>query len=440
MRPLLSQYCLVLDGVAGDGRVVVHDLLTDTGVLVKRRVAEDPGRALAEGDPEAAEMRQCGMLFDADQDPHGDRWLAEYWLSKRRLGSSTAFFTYVLTLHCNLKCTYCYQSPLTERSRMTPELATKAADWSIRVAQANRVRELIAIYFGGEPMLEPEILRTISGRLKAAAAAYHWSYRAKAVTNGTLLTPELVTSLADAGLSALQVTLDGPATQHDQRRIGAAGQPTYQRILDGIRACRGRLQVTIRVNVDRQNLPELGDFLETLGRLRTEGYIASVDLAGVMDPENQIPHCQQFGLAEVDYVSSVEPLYERAQSLGLPPANRVLPGPCPAVCDGSWVISPAGELYRCHHLLGNPQWSCGNIQSGAEPNHLYHQFVSMDPRNGECADCPYMPTCYGGCRYRAIVEGKRLDQVSCYRKEYDHAIPVFLKTYYRNLLEGKIAG
>ncbi len=439
MQLRLSRYCLVLDDVAEDGRVVVHDLLTDTGVLVRKQVAEDPGRALAAGDPEAAEIQKCGMLFDVDQDPDGDRWLAEYWLSKRRLGSATAFFTYVLTLHCNLKCTYCYQAPISERSRMTPELAQKAADWSIRVARANGVHELIAIYFGGEPMLEPEILQTISGRLKAAAVTNRWSYRAKAVTNGTLLTPELVDSLADAGLSALQVTLDGPAAVHDLRRIGAGGQPTYQRILDGIRACRGRLQVTIRVNVDRQNLPELSGFLETLGRLRAEGYIASVDLAGVMDPENQIPHCQQYGIAEADYASSIEPLYDRAQSLGLPPANRVLPGPCPAVCDGSWVISPAGELYRCHHLLGDPRWSCGNIQSG-EPNHVYHQFVSVNPRNSGCTDCPYMPVCYGGCRYRAIVEGRKLDEASCYRKDYDHAIPVFLKTYYRHVLEGKIAG
>lgn len=440
MHPRLSRYCLVLDGVAGPGRVVVHDLLTDTGVLVSERVVRDPGLALTEGNPEATELLKSGMLFDEEENPEGDRWLAEYWLGKRRLGSASAFFTYVLTLHCNLKCTYCYQAPIGQRSRMTPETALAAAEWSIGVAEANRVQEFIAIFFGGEPLLEPAILQAISGHLKAAAAANGWSYRATAVTNGTMLTPELAFALAEVGIAAVQVTIDGPPAMHDQRRVNAAGQGTYQRILEGIRACRDRLQVTIRVNVDRQNLAELYGFLETLAQMKADGTIASVDLAGVMDPENQISHCQQFGISETDYAQVIEPLHRRAQSLGLPPATRILPGPCPAVCDGSWVIAPTGDLYRCHHLLGSPEWSCGNVQGGKEPNHLYHQFVTTDPRSEECSACPYMPTCFGGCRYRAIIEGKGLGEATCFRRNYDRSFPAFLKTYYRNLLEGKIAG
>jgi uncharacterized protein len=429
----LSRYCIVMGDLAGPGQVVVHDILTGTGLLIREEVLGNVQASIDAGHPDALELKRAGLLYDAEACPEGDALRADYWLGKRRMGTSSSFFTYVLTLHCNLRCVYCYQATLSERSRMSAETARAAAAWSIGIGDANRIGEFIAVFFGGEPLLEMEALVEISGRLKAAATARGWSYRALVVTNATLLTPDLAGALCEAGVSGAQITIDGPRDAHDRRRVGAAGEGTFDRVLAGVENCFGKLAVSLRINLDRDNLPLFGGFLPTVAGWKRRGLIANIDLAGVTDPEGNSEYCQIQALSEDDFSETFLPLIEQARLAGVPPASRVLAGPCPALCDGSWVVAPDGDLFRCHHLVGDPRWVCGNVHQG-EPNHLYHRFLTVEPRSAECRDCPFMPACYGGCRYRAIVKGKDLSEPDCYRGVYANSVRGLIGASYRGIL------
>lgn len=80
-------------------------------------------------------------------------------------------------------------------------------------------------FCGGETLLRPEVLcRGLSKLSKAGIAC-------SIVTNGILLTPELLTDLVKSGLRAIQFSLDGCQSSHDKLRnkVGA-----YEAVTDAI--------------------------------------------------------------------------------------------------------------------------------------------------------------------------------------------------------------
>ncbi len=105
-----------------------------------------------------------------------------------------------LTLSCNLSCSFC----------LTPCTLTKASSIS---AFGNDIHTLIKEYAelkisgigfsGGEPMLESKLLiDCLLSIHKANPEAYLWAY-----TNGLLLTKDIISALAEAGLDELRFNM-----------------------------------------------------------------------------------------------------------------------------------------------------------------------------------------------------------------------------------------
>ena len=58
------------------------------------------------------------------------------------------------------------------------------------------------------------------------------------ITNGLLLTPEVVDRLLPFGLNGVKITLDGDRDTHNRMRPLRGGQGTFDRIIENIRAGR----------------------------------------------------------------------------------------------------------------------------------------------------------------------------------------------------------
>ncbi len=112
-----------------------------------------------------------------------------------------------LTLACNLSCPFC----------LTPCTLTKASSLS---ALGNDIHTLLKEYAqlkvsgigfsGGEPMLESKLLMDCLSRLrKANPEIYLWAY-----TNGLLLTKDLISALAEAGLDELRFNMAATGYVH----------------------------------------------------------------------------------------------------------------------------------------------------------------------------------------------------------------------------------
>ncbi|MBC7975454.1 MAG: radical SAM protein, partial [Myxococcales bacterium] len=198
---------------------------------------EDLAGALTEGGfVVAREVDELGVLRSAFE---------------RERTSPDLKFTIGLTMACNFACPYCFEEHRNEHMSMA------AADATFTFIQAQmRAAQATSVYvnwFGGEPLLNLDVLCHLSRRLRDEAAATGAYYESLVITNGALLTRAVAEQLRAAGVEAAQVTLDGPAAVHDQRRPFKGGQGSFDRILANLRETTDVLRTIVRVNVDQGN-------------------------------------------------------------------------------------------------------------------------------------------------------------------------------------------
>ncbi len=163
-----------------------------------------------------------------------------------------------LSDRCNMACGYCFLS-LNEHPTT---ILTEASAVSAVSAHAARFgfRARVTI-LGGEPLLHPELIRTIVRRTHRSGAKF------TLVTNGTKMAPNDIEGLLDLGIEVV-VSVDGGAPSHDLQRRFLGGGHTH----DVIAASLSRLDVKrLRANlvVSEATVPA---FLTNIEALRELGF------------------------------------------------------------------------------------------------------------------------------------------------------------------------
>ena len=114
-------------------------------------------------------------------------------------------FTLALTLECNLACRYCYIHK--GQKHMSPETAGRIVDF---IFQSTPPGEKIDIgFFGGEPLLEVELIKTIVGMITDHRLYESERVLFSVITNGTLFSDEIAASLKQYNIT-LGISCDGP--------------------------------------------------------------------------------------------------------------------------------------------------------------------------------------------------------------------------------------
>lgn len=137
-----------------------------------------------------------------------------------------------VTQNCNFRCSYCsfsgqYRYNRTHRkSSMTWEVARRAVEHYLRACQMPTIG-----FFGGEPLLNFGLIRRVIEYADSIAAG---PVTYTLTTNGSLLVPALIDYFAAHNVT-VNISLDGPESNHDQFRRTAGGQRTWIRIMKNIR-------------------------------------------------------------------------------------------------------------------------------------------------------------------------------------------------------------
>src|SRR5687768_2203189 len=127
-------------------------------------------------------------------------------------GGLAVELTLNLTHACNLGCSYCFAGEKTDRA-MDPETGRKGLRLALdRAERGDRALDLA--FFGGEPLLEADLLLTLADEARALADERRLRLRLSVTTNGTLLTPELAAALNARGFH-VAVSLDGVPEAQD---------------------------------------------------------------------------------------------------------------------------------------------------------------------------------------------------------------------------------
>lgn len=109
------------------------------------------------------------------------------------------------TLGCNFDCPYCFENHYA--GKMSAEVQDDDVALAGRMIDASAPERMKVTWFGGEPLLAPEIVESLSQRLIALADERGIEYDAGIITNGYLLDQDIVDMLT-CYLNAFGATCD----------------------------------------------------------------------------------------------------------------------------------------------------------------------------------------------------------------------------------------
>jgi uncharacterized protein len=158
-----------------------------------------------------ARMRRNGFLVDPADDelaPIRER----YWAAR---GNAPVVLLITTTMECNLGCYYCYESRSPDALRATDTDAIVAIARE-RLGRRTK-RSLHVDWYGGEPLLNVELIEAASTALQDFCDGEGVRYHASVVSNGTLWPGDVGGFVTRHKLREVQISFDGMKNNHDKR-------------------------------------------------------------------------------------------------------------------------------------------------------------------------------------------------------------------------------
>ncbi len=383
-------------------------LMTAENYAVYQRLVEK----LSEGSDNGLNSQERVLL---DQLQYGqfvvDNSLSELdWLKFRyrkiRYEPNSMGLVIAPTMACNMACEYCFEA--NKKGKMTPRVVEAVVGFVEK--KAGQMTDLQTTWYGGEPLLALDIVEDLTESFVDLSQEYNFAYTCGGmISNGYLLDQKAADRLAELKIGEVQITIDGPARIHNQKRPLKNGRDSFDTIIRNIQYAVTKLPVVIRVNLDKSFSAEV--IKELLGELEEAGLSNKVALYfGQLEPAtktcaNISDSCHEtraFSRTEIDY-------YRILLERGFP--IQKLPHPVATYCfaqlANSFLIDHEGEMYRCFNYAGDKSRSMGNIQEQVSYQHPeFNHLFAFDPfENEQCRSCQIMPICMGGCPSRRADRG-----------------------------------
>lgn len=310
---------------------------------------------------------------------------------------------------CNLACRYCFAGQGEyngESALMSAETGKKAIDFLIK-SSGNR-RNLEVDFFGGEPLMNFEVVKEIVAYGRSLEEKYNKKFRFTLTTNGVLLNDDVL-EFANKEMSNLVLSIDGRKELHDYMRPSRNGKGSYDIILPKfIEAAEKRNQTDYYVrgtfthfntdfDKDVIHLADLG-----FKQISVEPVVAdpSCDYAITDDDIDKI--CDSY-----DRLAK-EMLKRQKEGNGFNFFHFMIDlsgGPCVAKrlsgCGSGTeylAVTPWGDLYPCHQFVGNEKFLLGNLDEGIKRTDICNDFKRCNVYSKpKCRDCFAKFFCSGGC-------------------------------------------
>ena len=452
MQPSMFNVRVPLDG--GD-QIFLMNTFTDAQLIVSRDVADVLDRVGGDAAAYSADEREALRTLAENgfivENRDADRRQLDEFFRGVRANSEQLRVTVLTTLQCNFACDYCIQGDHGDynkhAAKMSLETAARVADWTERRLDALGSSGFVLTFFGGEPLLNLPVLYYLSERLFDACSARGVTMMINIITNGLLLTPDVVDRLAPLGLNGVKVTLDGDRDTHNRMRPLRGGQGTFDRILRNVRQVAGKCRISIGGNFDDSSFDSYPALLDFLREQDFADKIAKVAFKPVIRPAQA---AQPKGLIPLTAVSAegkplngacmttagggvssacdschfldekMSFLREETVRHGFPTADGVHMGPCEIHKQHAHTIGPDGSLYACPGFAGEAKESTGHIDGRDEAwrSAAARRFEALAAWK-ECNDCAFIPVCAGGCSVAAHTELSDMNKPNCHKTSFE---------------------
>ncbi len=136
---------------------------------------------------------------------------------------------------CNLNCSYCFASQGKyhgERGVMSFEVGKRALDFLVENSGSRRNLEVD--FFGGEPLLNFEVVKQLVAYAREIEKKQGKNFRFTLTTNGMLIDDDVI-DFCNRECHNVVLSLDGRREIHDRFRVDYAGNGSFDRIVPKFR-------------------------------------------------------------------------------------------------------------------------------------------------------------------------------------------------------------
>lgn len=361
---------------------------------------------------------------------------------------------------CNLACRYCYyleKSKLytpAEPGQLPPKRVMSDEMLEIfirRYIEAQPGQNVQFTWHGGETLLRPiefyqkavELQRKYGRGMNIENCIQ---------TNGILLNDQWCKFFRDNNW-LVGISIDGPEEFHDEYRRSRGGEPTFRRVMKGIRMLQrnnvewNALAVVNDFNADYPDdfysfFKEIDckyiQFTPVVERITPNG-LASVDVADAELASFSVSPrqwgsflCRLFDLwVKEDVGSTFVQIFDStlANWVGVPPGVCTLA----PTCGHAAVMEHDGEVYACDHFVF-PRYRLGNLRDTPLPEMMMSErqiafgAAKRDRLPDQCRQCRWLFACNGECprnRFATTPDGQPGLNYLCegYRAFFAHVAP-----------------
>lgn len=310
---------------------------------------------------------------------------------------------------CNLACQYCFAEEGEyhgRRALMSFEVGKKALDFLI--ANSGNRRNLEVDFFGGEPLMNWEVVKQLVEYGRSKEKEYNKNFRFTMTTNGVLLNDEIM-DYCNREMSNVVLSLDGRKEVNDKMRPFRGGKGSYDLIVPKFQKfaeMRGDRDYYVRGTFTRHNL----DFSKDVTEFADLGFRSMSIEPVVAAPE------EEYAIREEDLPQIMEE-YDRLAEEYIKRKKEgrgfnffhfnidLNQGPCVAKrlsgCGSGTeylAVTPWGDLYPCHQFVGQEEFLLGNVDTGVTNERIRDEFKLCNVyAKDKCRNCFARFYCSGGC-------------------------------------------
>jgi len=392
---------------------------TKTGALVL--LPEETFAALQRGEVAAGDHDALvEMGFWVKDQEEEQQQLLQYLDEVNRLNPGLTVAV-ILGMECNFACRYCYEGAQKGQQAMTGDTANQLVAY-LKERFKPGMKKLHFDFYGGETLLYKKRIIDLARQLKPFVEERGGVFSFNLVTNGSLLTPQVVEDLNPLGLDGVKVTVDGPPDLHNYFRPFKSGEGSFDVIVKNLAAISSMTNIRLGGNYTSDNYRH---FITVLDLLAERGVkpesIELVNFNPVMKVNDKIAMNEYSGgcagLHEPWLIEAEPFIREEIFRRGYPLAEPG-PSPCAVEVDDAFTVHYDGSLYKCAVLIGHEQYKIGDVENGVNSEKgLQNHSIGHWQREEKCRQCRYLPLCFGGCRYMAYQRDGHMGNVDC-KKEF----------------------
>lgn len=366
----------------------------------------------------ATELRKCKILTQKESE---DDEVLQFVRSRIPAPSVNVCY-FILSEQCNLACKYCFlgNNTLERRKKfssekMTKETAEQTLSYFIRQIKIsdnqNPENKPTIIFYGGEPLLNFEVLEYVALRVQELGKIEPCIKNAEmsVVTNGLLLDEHKLNRLKELCVS-IAISIDGCSEEANEQRVDIAGRPTFTRVVKILDLAKLLdTNVALSVTLTEKTIKDKDKILDLIKAYDIKGFGFNI----LMSDETFILS-DDYNNSAADFIIDV---FRDLRELGIYEdrimrklksfsKSQVYFSDCAATAGSQVVITPDGRVGICHGCIAERQYFDSSIYDesfNANTAPLFVEWSQLTPVNkDECLSCEALGICGGGCPINAL--------------------------------------